>query len=190
MVGRPASCARAREPRQQWAGHMVAGMGIFARWAGPKGRLPDDLRSQLAVEGILVIEDGVPATIIFCHYRGPGRRGNWQGNYLLAFAMTERRLLVYGATPDRRPPSLFVNVSWDQARAGGLRALLDDGSLRLCFDIYALYLHSAAQAAGGHPTAPASAPLAGAAAKLSGRAHRPAEPFPQRTPLSPRSPYP
>src|SRR3981081_998229 len=130
MVGRPASCSRARAPRHQRAGHMVAGMGIFARWARPKGRLPDDLRSQLAAEGILVIEEGVPATIIFSHYRAPGRRGNWRGNDLLAFAMTERRLLVYGATPDRRPPSLFVNVSWDQARAGGLGGLLDDGRPR------------------------------------------------------------
>ena len=113
---------------------MVAGMGIFARRARPKGRLPDDLRSQLAAEGILVIEEGVPATTIYSHYRAPGRRGNWRGDYLLAFAMTERRLLVYGATPDRRPPSAFVNVSWEQAKTGGLRALLDDGSLQLCFE--------------------------------------------------------
>src|SRR3989441_12774967 len=146
MVGGPGSRARAGGPRHQRAGHMVAGMGIFARWARPKGRLPDDLRSQLAAERILVIEEGVPATIIFSPYRAPGRRGNWQGNYLLAFAMTERRLLVYGATPDRRPPSPFVNVSWDQARAGGLRALLDDGSLRLCYDISALYPDRAGQA--------------------------------------------
>src|SRR2546426_10580362 len=148
MVGRPASCARASEPRHQRAGHMVAGMGIFARWARPKGRLPDGLRSQLAAEGILVIEEGVPATIIFSHYRAPGRRGNWQGNYLLAFAMTERRLLVYGATPDRRPPSPFVNVGWDQARAGGLRGLLDDGRLRLGSDTSALFSHPARPAEG------------------------------------------
>src|SRR3979411_1162684 len=134
MVGRPASWARAREPRHQRAGHMVASMGILARGARPQGRLPDDLRSQLAAEGILVIEEGVPATIIFSHYRAPGRRGNWQGNYLLAFAMTERRLLVYGATPDRRPPSPFVNVSWDQARARGVGALVGDGRLRSCCD--------------------------------------------------------
>jgi hypothetical protein len=146
---------------------MVAGMGIFARWARPKGRLPDDLRSQLAAEGILVIEEGVPATIIFSHYRAPGRRGNWRGNYLLAFAMTERRLLVYGATPDRRPPSPFVNVSWDQARAGGLRALLDDGSLRLCYDISALYPDRAGQAEVRLRTGQAPAALAAAEAKLS-----------------------
>ena len=146
---------------------MVAGMGIFARWARPKGRLPDDLRSQLAAEGILVIEEGVPATVIFSHYRAPGRRGIWQGNYLLAFAMTERRLLVYGATPDRRPPSLFVNVSWDQARAGGLRALLDDGSLRLCYDISALYPDRAGQAEVRLRTGQAPAALAAAEAKLS-----------------------
>ena len=50
-------------------------MGIFARWARPKGRLPDDLRSQLAAEGILLIEEGVPADIAYRHYRAPGRRG-------------------------------------------------------------------------------------------------------------------
>jgi hypothetical protein len=101
------------------------------------------------------------------HYRALGRRGNWQGNYLLAFAMTERRLLVYGATPDRRPPSLFVNVSWDQARAGGLRALLDDGGLRLCYDISALYPDRAGQAEVRLRTGQAPAALAAAEAKLS-----------------------
>ena len=142
-------------------------MGIFARWARPKGRLPDDLRSQLAAEGILVIEEGVPATVSFSHYRAPGRRGNWRGNYLLAFAITDRRLLVYGGTPDRRPPSAFVNVSWDQARAGGLRALLDDGSLRLSYDISALYPDRAGQAEVLLRTRQASAALAAAEAKLS-----------------------
>ena len=142
-------------------------MGIFARWARPKGRLPDDLRSQLAAEGILVIEEGVPATVSFSHYRAPGRRGNWRGNYLLAFAMTDRRLLVYGGTPDRRPPSAFVNVSWDQARAGGLRALLDDGSLRLSYDISALYPDRAGQAEVRLRTGQAPAALAVAEAKLS-----------------------
>ena len=146
---------------------MVAGMGIFARRARPKGQLPDDLRSQLAAEGILVIEEGVPATTIYRHYRAPGRSGNWRGDYLLAFAMTERRLLVYGGTPDRRPPSAFVNVSWDQARAGGLRALPDDGSLQLCFDFSALYPDRAGQGEVRLRTGQAAAALAVAQAKLS-----------------------
>ena len=141
-------------------------MGIFARWAGPKGRLPEDLRSELAAEGILVIDEGVPATTAYRHYRAPGRRGNWRGDYLLAFAMTERRLLVYGGTPDRRPPSPFVNVSWDQARAGGLRALLDDGSLRLCYDMSALYPDRAGQAEVRLRTGQAPAAFAAAEAKL------------------------
>ncbi len=146
---------------------MVAAMGMFARRARPKGRLPDDLRSQLAAEGILVIEEGVPATIAYRHYRAPGRRGNWRGDYLLAFAMTERRLLVHGATPDRRPPSAFVNVSWEQAIAGGLKALLDDGSLRLCFDFSAFYPDRAGQAEVWLRTAQAAAAIAAAEAKLS-----------------------
>jgi hypothetical protein len=146
---------------------MVAGMGIFARRAGPQGRLPDDLRSQLAAEGILVIEEGVPATISYRHYRAPGRRGNWRGNYLLALAMTERRLLVYGGTPDRRPPSAFVNVSWEQARAGGLRALPGDGSLQLRFEFSALYPDRAGQAEVRLRTGQTAAALAVAQAKLS-----------------------
>ena len=145
---------------------MVAGMGIFARQSRPKGHLPDDLRSQVATEGILAMEEGVPATIIFRQYRAPGRRGNWRGDYLLAFALTERRLLVYGATPDRRPPSPFVNVSWEQAKAGGLRALMDDGSLRLCFEFSAFYPDRAGQAEVWLRTGQAAAALAAAEAKL------------------------
>jgi hypothetical protein len=116
---------------------------------------------------VLVMKEGVPATIVFRHYRAPGRRGNWRGDYLLAFAMTERRLLVYGATPDRRPPSPFVNVSWEQAKAGGLRALLDDGSLQLCFEFSALYPDRAGQAEVWLRTEHAPAALASADAKLS-----------------------
>jgi hypothetical protein len=145
---------------------MVAGMGIFAHRAEPKGQLPDDLRSQLAAEGILVIEEGVPATVIFRHYHAPGRSGNWRGNYQLAFGMTERRLLVYGATPDRRPPSPFVNVTWEQAKAGGLKALLDDGSLRLCFEFSAFYPDRAGEAEVLLRTGQAPAALAAAEAKL------------------------
>jgi hypothetical protein len=141
-------------------------MGIFARRAQPRGQLPGDLRSQLAAEGILVIEEGVPATVIYRQYRAPGRRGNWRGDFLLAFAMTERRLLVYGATPDRRPPSAFVNVGWEQARAGGLKALLDDGSLLLCFDFSALYPDRAGQGEVRLRTGQAPAALAAAEAKL------------------------
>jgi len=146
---------------------MVTGMGIFARRAQPKGQLPDDLRSQLAAEGILVIEEGVPATIVFRHYHAPGRSGNWRGDYLLAFGMTERRLLVYGATPDRRPPSPFVDVSWEQAKAGGLSAQLEDGSLRLCFDFSALYPDRTGQGEVWLRTGQAPAALAAAEAKLS-----------------------
>jgi hypothetical protein len=146
---------------------MVAGMGIFARRAGAQGRLPDELRGQLAAEGFLVIDEGVPATVIYRHYRAPGRRGNWRGDYLLALAMTQRRLLVYGGTPDRRPPSPFVNVSWEQARAGGLRALLDDGGLQLCFDFSAFYADRAGQAQVRLRTGQAPAALAIAEAKLS-----------------------
>jgi hypothetical protein len=142
-------------------------MGLFSRGARPKGQLPDDLRSQLAAEGILVFEEGVPATVVYRHYRAPGRSGNWRGNYHLAFAMTERRLLVYGATPDRRPPSAFVNVSWEQAKAGGLTAAPDDGSVRLSFEFSALYPDRAGQAEVWLRTGQAAAALATAEAKLS-----------------------
>jgi hypothetical protein len=47
---------------------------------------------------------------------GPRAARQLAGDYLLAFAMTERRLLVYGATPDRRLPSPFGNVNWEQPK--------------------------------------------------------------------------
>jgi hypothetical protein len=81
--------------------------------------------------------------------------------------MTERRLLVYGATPDRRPPSAFVNVSWEQAKAGGLTAAPDDGSVRLSFEFSALYPDRAGQAEVWLRTGQAAAALATAEAKLS-----------------------
>jgi hypothetical protein len=129
--------------------------------------MPDDLRSQLAAEGILLMEEGVPATVVYRHYHAPGRSGNWRGDYLLAFGMTERRLLVYGATPDRRPPSPFVNVSWEQAKAGGLTAQLDKDSLQLSFEFSALYPDRSGQGEVWLRTEQAPAALATAEAKLS-----------------------
>ncbi|HEY6297079.1 MAG TPA: hypothetical protein VIX15_15570, partial [Streptosporangiaceae bacterium] len=67
---------------------------------------------------------------------------------------------------DRRPPSPFVNVGWEQAKAGGLRALLDDGSLRLSFEFSALYPDRAGQAEVWLRTGQAPAALAAAEAKL------------------------
>jgi hypothetical protein len=81
--------------------------------------------------------------------------------------MTERRLVVYGATPDRRPPSPFVDVSWEQAKAGGLKALPDNGGLRLCFEFSALYTDRAGEAEVLLRTGQAAAALAAAEAKLS-----------------------
>jgi hypothetical protein len=60
------------------------------------GRLPDDLRSELTAEGLVLLEEGLSGSITLRHYRAPGRRANWKKQAVAgAIAVTRQRLVVW-----------------------------------------------------------------------------------------------
>jgi hypothetical protein len=70
-------------------------IGALRRWRERRGRLPDDLRAELG--GLLLLEERIPATVIYRGYEYPGQRprsGHQSG--LVAIAVTAQRLVVHG----------------------------------------------------------------------------------------------
>jgi hypothetical protein len=104
-------------------------MGLFASWMRKHPPLNAGLRSELYAEGIEVLDDAASATIIYRHYRAPGRRYGYRSTRTgVALALTDRRLLVQS-----RGGSV-INVPWQQARSGGLMTTLDGDRLLVAFE--------------------------------------------------------
>jgi hypothetical protein len=60
------------------------------------GRLPAQLGATLALEGLLVLDEGLPGSITFRHYRSRGRRWPWRSEPISgSVAVTARRLVVW-----------------------------------------------------------------------------------------------
>lgn len=60
------------------------------------GRLPDELRTALAAEGVRLLDEGLPGSVTYRHYRAPGRRSNWRKEATSgAIAVSARRLVVW-----------------------------------------------------------------------------------------------
>jgi hypothetical protein len=72
-------------------------IGRFKRWFAGRGGLPDDLRAELAAEGIEMLEEELQGTVLFRGYMVHGQRPrSGHQNVRAALALTERRLVVHG----------------------------------------------------------------------------------------------
>ena len=64
---------------------------------GP-GRLPEGLRSALAGEGLLFLEEGLAGSVTYRNFRAPGEHAKWRKEVVAgAIALTGRRRLVVWA---------------------------------------------------------------------------------------------
>jgi hypothetical protein len=98
--------------------------GPFRRWRERRGRLPDGLRAELEAEGLELLEERLPATVIYRGYEAPGQRpqsGVQKG--LVAIALTARRLLVHGTSGIRL-----------EVPRGAAVTIEDPGEVRLTYD--------------------------------------------------------
>jgi hypothetical protein len=99
------------------------------------GEFSEEMRTQLAAEGVVVMETGLKGSITWRHYRAPGRRSSYRrmGTYL-SFALTSERLVVWGAghpqidVPLRHPLIREIEASVDKP-----------GRLLLAFDAHAFH---------------------------------------------------
>jgi hypothetical protein len=99
------------------------------------GQFPEEIRTQLAAEGVVMMVEGLRASITWRHYRAPGRRYSWRriGTYG-GVAVTGERLMVWAArhrqidVPLRNPLIREIEASVDKP-----------GRLLLAFDAHAFH---------------------------------------------------
>jgi hypothetical protein len=62
------------------------------------GLLPDDLRTSLLAEGVVLLEEGLPGTVTYINYRAPGRFSSWRRvAFSGAVAITGQRFAVFAS---------------------------------------------------------------------------------------------
>jgi hypothetical protein len=71
-------------------------MNPFLRPLVGAGRLPEQLRAELARDGLLFLEEGLSGSITYRHYRAPGKRTNLKKELIAGvIAITHNRLVVW-----------------------------------------------------------------------------------------------
>jgi hypothetical protein len=85
------------------------------------GRLPDELRTRLAAEGVLVLAENLRGSITYRDYRAPDEYSNWAKEPASGtVAMSGRRLMVWAGgakrvdVPFDHPMRATVEVSTDR----------------------------------------------------------------------------
>ena len=100
-------------------------IGAWRRWRARRGTLPDALRAELEAEGLALLEERIPTTVIYRGYEFPGQRarsGHQTG--LASLALTGRRLLVQGTG----------NIRLEVPRGADWLEVTIDDSLKLAYD--------------------------------------------------------
>jgi hypothetical protein len=74
-------------------------IGFVRRWWASRGGIPADLRAELEAEGLVLLEERLPASIIYRHYQVPGQRPtSGHQSAITSIALTRRRLVVRGTS--------------------------------------------------------------------------------------------
>ena len=105
-------------------------MAVFLRKMLSIGKLPEDIRAQVDVEGVLHLAEFVPVTFRFSG-RVPGKtaKGNIR-SYVGSLVLTNRRLLgTLSTIPNKAGRA--VDHQWNDAAGSMVEATLDEGGLTL-----------------------------------------------------------
>src|SRR5260370_11831927 len=84
------------------------------------GKIPRQLSATLQSEGIVLLDEGIAASVTYLDFRSPGRRSNWRRKWFTgSIALTQVRLvaLQYSNTP--------INVPVDDERMRSIRFSLE-----------------------------------------------------------------
>lgn len=70
-------------------------MSFLHRWLTRGGRLPEDLRAELAGDGLWLEEQQLPGSITYRHYRAPGEFASYRKELVsTAVAVSRHRFVV------------------------------------------------------------------------------------------------
>ncbi len=93
------------------------------------GRLPDDLRARLRSEGPATLEEGLPGSVTYRHYRKPGYRTNRRRRKMCAaLAITDERFGIYARG---RP---VLEIRFDDPHLDGITVEAAEPDLVIAFD--------------------------------------------------------
>ena len=94
------------------------------------GRIPAPLIPQLHNEGVVLLDEGVKASVTYRNFRAPGRRDSWRRQWFTAsLALTKLRLLaLWSSNP-------VINVPLKDERIRQMQfSLENDGAFCATFD--------------------------------------------------------
>lgn len=61
------------------------------------GRVPESMRNKLEDEGVILLEEGLPGSIGFRNFRGPGQFKLWAKKGMIGWlVLTKKQLCMYG----------------------------------------------------------------------------------------------
>jgi hypothetical protein len=99
----------------------VRGVNPLLRFLLGSGRLPDQLRAQLAGEDVVVLEEGLTGSVTYRRYRAPRQWSNWRKDAVSgAIVITGRRLLVWAGrfrhidVPLNHPVRATIEITADR----------------------------------------------------------------------------
>jgi hypothetical protein len=85
------------------------------------GRFPDGIRAAVTAETVLVLEEGLPGSVTYRHFRGPGERARYRKDAVSgAIAVTSRRFVVWAGrfkhidVPHTHPMRAVIEVTEDR----------------------------------------------------------------------------
>jgi hypothetical protein len=94
------------------------------------GKIPWQLRSQLQLERVVLIDEGIAGSVTFLDFRAPGRYSSWRKQWFSgAIALTEARLVA------QQYSNRAIDVPLTDERLRSMRFAVEAGStLVVAFD--------------------------------------------------------
>lgn len=110
-------------------------MSVIRRVLFGPGRIAEPLRGQLAAEGLLAIDEELPGSVTYRHYRAPGEYSSWKREPTnAAIAVTRIRVVAWTGrvkhvdVPHNHPKRSAVTITSD--RTDRLSVIYDAGAFR------------------------------------------------------------
>jgi hypothetical protein len=94
------------------------------------GKLPASVLAPLEKEGIVLLDEGIRATVTYRNFRAPGKYSNWKRQWFsAAIILTKQRLLAF------RLRSEIINVHFTDERFRQMQFSLEEAeTLLVAFD--------------------------------------------------------
>ena len=88
------------------------------------GKVPKKYRPAIEQEGVLIIEEGIPASVTFKNFKAPGRYHSWKRSYFIgALIITEKSFFAFNFS------NMLIGRPLSAEKLGALGCNLDGQNL-------------------------------------------------------------